>query len=255
MSPLLAAGGLTLRAGPRTLVADLDLQLRPGECWALLGENGAGKSTLLHTLAGLRIAAAGDLLLDGAPLRQQRRRAVARRIGLLPQDNADPFPATVFETALLGRAPWLAPWEQESAADRERARAALATMELDGLEARSVTTLSGGERRRLAVALLLTQSPALWLLDEPTNHLDLRHQALALQQVRAACQEGAAAMMALHDPNLAARYADRVLLLFGDGRWEAGTVQEMLTTERLGALYRHPVELIQKEGRRLFVTA
>jgi iron complex transport system ATP-binding protein len=254
VSVLLAAHGLTLQAATRTLTANLDLEVQPGHCWAVLGLNGAGKTSLLHTLAGLRAPARGSLFLDGTALQHQRRRAVARRIGLLPQDTPDPFPATVLETVLLGRSPFLAPWEMESAADRERARAALAAMELQDLEQRSVATLSGGERRRLAFALLLTQAPALWLLDEPTNHLDLRHQALVLQQVQHACANGVAAVMVLHDPNLAARYANNVLLLYDEGQWEAGPAEKMLTAERLSGLYGYPVLAFETAGRKVFVS-
>jgi iron complex transport system ATP-binding protein len=253
VTPLLRARGLTLRAGERLLCAELDLEITPGQRWALLGVNGSGKTTLLHTLAGLRAPFAGSVELDGADLAQLGRRAVARRLGLLPQDTPDPFPATVMETALLGRHPFLSPWGRESAADRAQACAALKEVGLGAMGDRSVAGLSGGERRRLAFAVVRVQDPALWLLDEPTNHLDLRHQALVLERMGERCAAGAACLMSLHDPNLAARHASHALLLFGDGRWEAGERDSMLTAERLSRLYGHPLREVEVEHRRLFV--
>ncbi|MFA7619543.1 MAG: ABC transporter ATP-binding protein [Thiohalomonadaceae bacterium] len=240
----LRAEGLSLAVAGRTLCADLDLAFAPGECWALLGRNGAGKTTLLHTLVGLREPQAGRVYYDGRPLSQWRRRALARHLGLLPQDNADPFPATVLETALLGRHPHQGLWAADSSEDRALARAALAAVDMAELEARSVARLSGGERRRLAVATLLTQDSAVLLLDEPINHLDLRHGVGVLTRFRALADSGRSVIMSLHDPGLAARWCDRVLLLYGDGRWAAGTTAEMLTEENLGALYGHPVKAV-----------
>ena len=240
----LHAEGLSLTAAGRTLCADLDLTFAPGECWALLGQNGAGKTTLLHTLVGLREPQAGRVYYDGRPLSQWRRRALARHLGLLSQDNVDPFPATVLETALLGRHPHQDLWAADSAADQALARAALAAVDMAELEARSVARLSGGERRRLAVATLLTQDSAVLLLDEPINHLDLRHGVGVLTRFRALADSGRSVIMSLHDPGLAARWCDRVLLLYGDGRWAAGTTAEMLTEENLGALYGHPVKAV-----------
>ncbi len=240
----LQAQSLTLAVAGRTLCSALELTWAPGQCWALLGQNGAGKTTLLHTLAGLRPPAGGEVRYHDRPLAHWRRRALARHLGLLPQDNADPFPASVLDTALLGRHPHRSAWATDSATDRALARAALAAMDLAGLEQRSVARLSGGERRRLAVATLLVQDPAVLLLDEPINHLDLRHTVSLLGRMRALADAGRCVLMSLHDPSLAARWCDHVLLLHGDGRWAAGTAAEMLTEENLGALYAHPVKAV-----------
>lgn len=250
---ILHAEGLSLVVADRTLCAALDLTFAPGECWALLGQNGAGKTTLLHTLAGLREPQTGRVSYDRRPLNQWHRRTLARYLGLLPQDSADPFPATVLETALLGRHPHQRLWAGDSAEDRTRARAALAAVDMAGLETRSVARLSGGERRRLAIATLLTQDPAVLLLDEPINHLDLRHGVAVLTLLRALADEGRTVIMSLHDPSLAARWCNRVLLLFGDGRWAAGTSAEMLTEENLSALYGHTVKAVAGPHGPVFV--
>lgn len=240
--PLLAVQDLTVTIGGKELCRGLQLRVAPGQCWGILGRNGAGKTTLLHTLAGLRAPAAGRIMLSGRDLRSLSRRAVARAVGLLLQDSVDAFPATVLETALIGRHPHLGLWQWEGPEDLEAARRALRAVELADLEARPVNTLSGGERRRLAIATLLVQDPNLYLLDEPTNHLDLRHQITLLDLLTdQARRDGKALLMVLHDVNLAARYCDHLLLLFGDGTTLSGPAAEILQPEHLGRLYGHPV--------------
>lgn len=251
---LLQTRGLTLAVGTRLLCRELDWSIEPGERWAILGTNGAGKTTLLHTLAGLRHSSQGEVLLNGVPLEQLPRRAIAQQIGLLPQDSSDPFPATVWETVLMGRHPHLAPWRGESAADIQLATEAMARCGLSGWEERVIATLSGGERRRVALATLLTQNPALLLLDEPANHLDLRHQAELFALMLSLSAAGHAMVMVLHDPNHALRHATHTLLLYGDGRWEAGATGSLLDEERLSALYGHPLRRISEDGVSLFVT-
>lgn len=251
---LLEVRGLDLEIAGKQVCRRLDLALRPGECWGLLGANGVGKTTLLHTLAGLRAGRAGEVRLLGEPLRRLPRRRVAAELGLLAQASLDPLPATVLETALIGRHPHLKAWQWESAADVERARAALAAVELGALQARQVSTLSGGERRRLAIATLLTQAPRIYLLDEPSNHLDLRHQVGLLGLLRERARPGAL-MMSLHDLNLAARFCDHLLLLFGDGDCLAAPAAEALTEDNLRRLYGHPIAIVEAAGRRAFVPA
>jgi len=231
---------LTVTAGERVLIRDLDLVLEAGQRWAILGPNGSGKTTLLHTLAGLRPPLSGHMELDGRPLETLERREIARRLGLMPQDTPDPFPATVLETALIGRHPHLSRWQWEGPADRRLALAALETVGLADSAHRSVSSLSGGERRRLAFATLLVQDPPLLLLDEPTNHLDFPHQHAVLRQVSQLTRQGRCAAMSLHDVNLASRYCSHALFLHGDGRSEQGTIGEMLTSAKLERLYGMP---------------
>lgn len=253
---LLATQALSVDIGGKRIAAELDLAIESGQSWAVLGANGAGKTTLLHALAGLRQPSAGTVSLDDHPLSAWRRRAVAQRLGILLQETHDPFPATVLETALIGRHPHLGPWQWEGAADRKRARAALAQVELDSLEERAIDTLSGGERRRLALATLLVQEPALYLLDEPTNHLDLHYQIRLLGRMREQSRAaGGALVMALHDVNLAARFCDHVLLLFGDGSALHGPASSLLTAEHLTWLYHHPIEAVPFGEHRAFLPA
>lgn len=237
---MLECTDLSISAGERQLVAGLSLALAGGDFVALLGPNGVGKSLTLATLAGLRAPAAGSVCLDGAPLAGIRRRAVALRLGLMLQGDPPVFPQTVLDAVMLGRHPHLPLWRQEGAEERALARSVLRRVHLDALERRSITTLSGGESRRLAMARLLVQDPAVMLLDEPTNHLDPLHQITTLQLLRELADQGKAILVCLHDPALAARFARSVLMLFGDGRWALGPVAEMLTPPMLQALYGTP---------------
>jgi iron complex transport system ATP-binding protein len=234
---ILAGRGLTVTIAGIGVCRELDFSVAPGQCWAILGRNGAGKTTLLHTLAGLRAPAAGTIALDGRPLAALSAREVARTRGLLTQDDSDAFGATVLETAMIGRHPYLSRWQWESADDLRIAREALALMDIADAEQRDVRTLSGGERRRVALAALLTQQPRLFLLDEPSSHLDLAHQLAVLRRLTALAREqGSALIMVLHDINLARRFCDHVLML-DHGAAIAGAAAELLTAERLSKIY------------------
>lgn len=249
---LLEASDIHLQAGERLLCEGLSLHMAAGECWAILGPNGSGKTTLLHVLAGLSAPKQGTVSLDGRPLTQFNRRGIARQLGLLLQDNHDPFPATVWETVLSGRHPHLGRWQGESPQDHQLARQALHEMELGSLAERVIQSLSGGERRRLAIATLLAQDPDILLLDEPLNHLDLRHQQQLLAQLGRWQTQHKAIAMVLHEPNHALRYCNRALLLHGDGRWQAGGVEEMLTVDNLSELYHCPLKQADDKGSRWF---
>ncbi len=251
----LAALKIGVHAGGRELVRELTAQFAPGEVVAILGRNGSGKTLTLHTLAGLRLPEAGEVLLDGVPLSELRRRAVALRLGLLPQDLEDAFVTTALESVLIGRHPHLALWQWESAADERLALEALEAVDLRGCALRRTDTLSGGEQRRVAVAALLAQEPHIFLLDEPTNHLDPHHQLAVLGHFRRLADRGRTVLTTLHDPTLAARFADRALLLFGDGRWSLGPVSSTLTATTLSELYLAPMMELGGAGRRVFVSA
>jgi iron complex transport system ATP-binding protein len=234
---ILAARGLTVTIAGIGVCRELDFSVVPGQCWAILGRNGAGKTTLLHTLAGLRAPTAGTIALNGRPLAALSAREVARTRGLLTQDDSDAFGATVLETAMIGRHPYLSRWQWESADDLRIAREALALMDIADAEQRDVRTLSGGERRRVALAALLTQRPRLFLLDEPSSHLDLAHQLAVLRRLTTLAREQRSALiMVLHDVNLARRFCDHVVML-DQGTAIAGPASELLTAERLSKIY------------------
>ena len=251
----LAARGVEVAVGTRRLVAGLSLEFSPGEFVAILGRNGSGKTLTLHTLAGLRKPQGGEVYLDGAAMESLSRRTVALRLGMLAQDVEESFVTTALEAVLVGRHPHLKLWQWESAEDERIARAALSAVDLEEFAERRTDTLSGGELRRVAVAALLAQEPWMFLLDEPSNHLDPAHQLGILGLFRELCTAGKTVIATLHDPTVAARFADRVVLLHGDGRWAAGPASELLTAGKLSELYQAPMLELEKDGRRIFVSA
>ncbi|HET7809874.1 MAG TPA: ABC transporter ATP-binding protein [Steroidobacteraceae bacterium] len=214
---LLEARQLRVAVAGRVLVDGFDDAIAAGEFIALLGGNGTGKSLLMQTLGGLRLPAAGQVLLDGHDLATLARRAIARRLGFLPQDPEAPPQGSLFESVMLGRFAHLGFWERSGADDEQRAQRALEDVELGALGRRTLASLSGGEQRRAAIARLLVQAPSIYLLDEPTNHLDPGQQLGMLARMRALAAAGGAVIASLHDPNLALRFADRIWLLSGSG--------------------------------------
>ena len=237
----LTAESLTIRVPGRLLVDALDLSIRSGEFVAILGQNGSGKSLCMMTLAGLRAPDGGRVLLGGEPIERVPRAALAKRLSLLPQVVEDLFPSTVLETALIGRYPHIGRFSWESAQDRDIASASLDTMDLGAFAGRDVLTLSGGERQRL--------------LDEPTNHLDPQHQVDVIRTFRQRADAGDAVAASLHDVNLASRFADRCLLLFGDGRWRLGGRDEVLDEATLSELYGTPMERVPWRDGSVFIAA
>ncbi|GGY05325.1 ABC transporter ATP-binding protein [Paludibacterium paludis] len=250
---LLTARDLTLAQGERLLCRRLNLTVRPGEAWLVLGENGAGKSTLLAALAGWHAASHGEVLLDGAPIETVPARRRARRLGWMTQHDDSPFPVSVLEKLLTGVHPRRRRWEWESAEDLALARRLIEAMDLGGLEGRDIAALSGGERRRVSLATLFMQDTPLMLLDEPLSQLDLRHQQQMLALFARERAAGRGLVVVGHDPNHASAFASHVLLMAGDGEWQAGPRDSVLTAKALSALYRHPVREWTDGAERWFV--
>lgn len=250
---LLETEALSVAVGGRVLFADLTIAVERGECWAIVGPNGAGKTSLLRTLAGLAQPWRGSVRYNGRALASLAPRDRARERSILPQDSQDAFPATVLETALIGRHPYLSRFAWESDSDIARAREALARFGLSGFEDRDVRTLSGGERRRAALASLLVQDTPLALLDEPSSHLDVAQQAAALDVfVQLARERARGVVMVLHDLHLATRFCDHAIAI-GGGNAYAAWASEVLTASSLSTLFDRPLAELVGEGLRTFV--
>jgi iron complex transport system ATP-binding protein len=247
---MLRANNLLVRRGRRTVLANIDIELRPGEVLGVLGPNGAGKSTLLAALCGDLASSEGTVSLDERPLADWPGQERAKRLAVLPQSSSLNFAFSVNQVVGMGRLPHAS----GRVRDAEIVVEALKAADALHLAERSYLALSGGERQRVHLARVLAQ---LWpgaegqtlLLDEPTSMLDPLHQHTILQAVRDFAERGAAVMVILHDLNLAARYCDQLLLLQQGLPHACGPPAEVLTAEALAAVYGLEV-LIQQHPER-----
>jgi iron complex transport system ATP-binding protein len=257
-SAVLAAERIHLRhpRGTRDVVRDLSLAVVRGEILALVGPNGSGKSTTLAALAGAMAPRQGRVLLDGRDLRGVPSKQRARRLARLPQSPACAEGLTVEDLVLCGRHPHRRPLAGPGEADRSAVRRALHTMGLADLRQRRVETLSGGERRRAWLAMILAQEAEVLLLDEPTAGLDLRHQLDLLELLRSIHRDhGRTILLVLHDLEQAARIADRIAVLHRGRLYEADTPERCLRPELLRDVFAVAVRVRDEEtGLRLVVT-
>lgn len=231
---------LSLSIGGKKICSSLNITFERGESWAVLGVNGVGKSTLLHQIIDINDTKAKEIVIDGKTLRDYsgQRKQLAQTVGILLQDYEYNFPCTVLEAVLIGRHPYMTKWQWEDEGDVLIAEDALKKTGLYELKDRIIDSLSGGEKRRLNLATLLVQSPDFLLLDEPTNHLDLNAQVMILDLIKQQVQQhNRSAVMVIHDANLANRFCENVLLLFGDGEWAAGKTKDLINVETLERLY------------------
>ncbi len=229
---ILAANDVDVRLGDALVVEHASLRLRAGELVVLVGPNGAGKTTLIRALAGL-IPAQGRITLDGRPLETVPPRERARRIAYLPQGNTFHWPLPVAEIVRLGRTPHGDPFSRPTEADQAAVRRALIATGIEAFAGRAVTTLSGGERARVALARALATEAVVLLVDEPTVSLDPRHQLVVMGLLRDAARAGGAVLAVVHDLALAARFADRVLVMDRGRLIVDATPGEALSAERI----------------------
>ncbi len=223
--------------------------MRAGELVALVGPNGAGKSTLLRCLAGLLRPTAGRVTVDGRDLRVLERRALARRIAVVPQTSDTIFPFTVREIVALGRTARLGPLGIATADDVHAVERALDELELVPIAERRIDLVSGGERQRAVLAMALAQETDVLLLDEPTAHLDPAHQRSTLALIRALARSRSVAVIAvLHDLNLAARLADRVVVLAAGRVAADGAPLQVVTADTVASAFGGGLAVDVREG-------
>ena len=237
-APALSARGLVAGYGEARILHGVDLDLAAGQITAIVGANACGKSTLLRALARLVPAAAGQVLLDGAEIARLPPRALARRLGLLPQSPLAPEGITVLDLVSRGRFPHQGPFARWSAADEAAVAEALQLTGIADLAERPVEALSGGQRQRVWIALTLAQQTGVLLLDEPTTYLDINHQIEVLDLLADLNHaRGTTIIMVLHDLNLAARYADRLVALRAGQVVAAGPPETVLTEALLHQVF------------------
>ncbi len=235
--PLIRAEALDVALGPAPILHALSFGIDAGGVTALIGPNGSGKTTLLKTIGGL-LDYQGSLAVDGREVRDWPAPALALRIAFVRQTALLTFAFTVREFVGLGRTPhtpWLA---REGPADRHRVEQALHELDLLRLADADVTRLSGGEQQRLFLAQALAQDTDILLLDEPTLHLDLYHQYDLMERLRALAAAGRTVVAVVHDLGLAARYADRILVLHDGCVCAQGAPEDVLTPALIRTVFR-----------------
>lgn len=250
-APALVDAGIAIDG--RWLVRHVTVALVPGRLTALIGPNGSGKSTVLRLMAGLWQPTEGRAELDGRPLRAFARRALARRIAVVPQDTHLGFAFTVHEAVAMGRHAHYARFAQASTSDRRAVRDAMAKADVAHLADRLVTELSGGERQRVLIARSLATEADTIILDEPTASLDIAHTLDVLALCRTLADEGRAVGVALHDLNAAATYATDAVLLKAGRVAVAGPAVDLLVPQEMARVFDVGVEeIITPSGTRLF---
>jgi iron complex transport system ATP-binding protein len=221
------------------------MEVPDGSLYAVLGPNGSGKSTLMKALLGVVPLRSGQVEIDARPLDAWTRRALARVVGVVPQSESIAFPLTVREMVGMGRYPHLGALAPEGAGDRAAVERALRQCDVAELRDRDVTTLSGGEMQRVRIARALAQEPRALLLDEPTASLDIRHEMAILELLRSWADGGMTILVVTHGLDLAARFADRILLLSRGSVAAEGTPAEVLRARVLEEVYRWPIAVTQ----------
>lgn len=233
---LLRAEQVTVRLGGATVVESASLALRAGELVALVGPNGAGKTTLMRAVAGL-LPAEGRIEISGQRLDAIAPRQRARSVAYLPQGHVFHWPMNVGAVVALGRHPHADAFSSPSPDDRAAIHRALAATATEEFSHRPVTTLSGGERARVALARALATEASILFADEPTASLDPRHQLVVMDLLRRTARGGGAVLAILHDLTLAARFADRVMVM-DRGRVVAdGTPRDALSPAQVAKVF------------------
>ncbi|MFD7562450.1 ABC transporter ATP-binding protein [Streptomyces tendae] len=229
----LAARGVTVGYGARSVIDGLDVAIPPGVITTIIGPNGCGKSTLLRTLSRLLRPSGGTVVLDGEDIAALKTREVAKKLGLLPQAPVAPEGLTVSDLVARGRHPhqsWLRQWSSD---DADVVRRALAMTGVSDLADRPVDSLSGGQRQRVWISMTLAQGTDLLLLDEPTTYLDLAHAVDVLDLVDDLHESGRTVVMVLHDLNLATRYSDNLVVMREGAILAQGHPRDVVTADLL----------------------
>ncbi|MDH3271455.1 MAG: ABC transporter ATP-binding protein [Gemmatimonadota bacterium] len=242
---------LTVRyaGASRPALEDVTMCVPAGSLYAVLGPNGSGKSSLVRAIMGVTPLVAGEAVIGDRPVTAWKRGELARSVGVVSQSESIAFPLTVTELVGMGRYPHVGPLSAQSEADRKAIAHALSACDIDDLGARDVTTLSGGEFQRARIARALAQEPSALVLDEPTSSLDIRHQMAILELLRSSADQGMTVLLITHSLDLAAQFADRMLLL-SRGRVAAeGPPAIVLREDILSEVYGWPLSVTTDPDR------
>jgi len=240
---MLEVQDISISYGSCDVVRGVSFELREAKTIALLGPNGAGKTTLIRSLNGTIPLSAGEIRLNDKLLTAYSRREISQTIAVVAQENETKFPVSVLQFVLAGRFANGSAFGWETDTDIATARKALLECDLAEFENRLMNELSGGERQRVVLARALATNARILLLDEPTANLDPAHQALMFRLVRERCHEGASAVVITHDLNLAAEFADEIMLLKNGEVFAFGSPGDVLNDKNLNEVYNVQVLL------------
>jgi iron complex transport system ATP-binding protein len=243
MTGLLRAENLDFSYNNSFHMEQINLDLARGDFMGIIGPNGSGKSTLLKLLAGYLRARSGRVLLEGKDIVTLSRNQVARKIAVVSQGARNEFEYTVEDIVRLGRLPYLSHWQSEAPGDAEVVKEAMDITGVTQFRRRLFTRLSGGEAQRVLVAQALAQQPGILLLDEPTTHLDMAHQQELFGVLTGLNRQGVTILAVLHDLNMAALYCSSLTALKGGRVFASGSVEAVVTAEKVSHLYGCRVEV------------
>jgi iron complex transport system ATP-binding protein len=255
MDKIISLEGIHFQYDPQDpiVLGDLSLDIPAEKVTAILGPNGTGKTTLLHILLGILKPSQGITRVAGKRHQEYSRTDLSRLIGLVPQFESIPFNFTVYEFVLMGRSPYLNPFQLPGEEDHKIACEALEAAGILSLAEKPVMEISGGERQLVQIARVFTQQTPILLLDEPTAHLDLQNQNRILSLLKKLAAGGSTAVMTTHDPNAAVFAADYFVLMNKGQIAARGKVEEVITTENLSAIYQTPIRVEKLNGHTMVV--
>ena len=234
------------------VLENISMELDRSEILGVVGPNGAGKSTLIRCINRILKPQRGSILLEGQEIKHMGMMEIAKKLGYVPQTASHTFPATVFDTVLMGRRPHIG-W-RSSEKDTKNVVEVLKLMEIKDLAMRDFNELSGGQQQKVLIARALAQEASTLLLDEPTSNLDIQHQLEVMEIVKdLVTKKGISAIMAVHDLNLASRYTDRVIMMKGGRIFDAGSPYDVLTPENIMSVYNVETEVINRNGRKPYI--
>jgi len=232
----------------------ISFKVHAGRFCAILGRNGSGKTTLLHCLNKIIPLDSGKVLIFGKNITDLNQNQIARQISLVPQEHLDIFPYRVIDVVVMGRAPFLRLSQRPGPADYKIAHDALNFLNAGSLALKNFNQISGGERQMCLLARAVTQTKHLMLLDEPTNHLDFNNQYHLLSAIKSLCRsKGISIVATLHDPNMAALFADDLIMVKDNTLMEQGPARQVMTQKNISALYEIPLGTVKiNEQKKLF---
>lgn len=234
---MLKSNNLSFSYPDQKVLKNINFQAEKGEFISILGANGSGKTTFFQCMQGLLNPDAGKILLDGENIKKMSKKEIARKIAVVPQESKNIFDYQVLDMVLMGINPWLSFAEQPGTEAYQKAEEILVELNIQELKNKSFNKISGGERQLVLIARAMMQKSSILFLDEPNSHLDFKNTHLILKIMRELSSKNRTVITALHDPNLAYQYSDRVIILKAGKIIAAGPVEEVMTAENLTRAY------------------